>query len=235
MDDGITDTEDSGQDSGPDSEQENGPEQGELSGNTLMTRAAGDEGHEARGAEPARGEGHNKGKDDKDKDETAGEKGSGADEVPDKPEGYALKFADTVQVDKQLLGGFRKAAHEMGIRPSQAQKLADMYVAHAAGAWQRTAEAQQRAVVEAKRGWEEEIRNSPGFVSERAHIQGALRQFGDRELYDLLDRTNLGAHPRMWKFMANIGKALAEPGFKGKNSGRSEKTAAEVLYPDMNH
>ena len=53
------------------------------------------------------------------------------------------------------------------------------------------------------------------------------------EMATLLNQTNLGAHPLMWKFISAVGKGLGESKIRGKNSGR-EKSAAEVLYPGMN-
>lgn len=157
-----------------------------------------------------------------------------AAKVPDKPEGYDLKFAAETQVDNDLLGDFRKTAKEIGLTQGQAQKLGSMYEARMAEAGKRMVEAQTQAMLEARKGWEAEITKRPAFEAERGHIQAAMRQFGDKELFDLLDQTNLGSHPKMWDFMAKVGKALAEPGFRGENTGQA-KSAAEVLYPDMNH
>ncbi len=157
-----------------------------------------------------------------------------AAKVPDTPEGYDLKFDPKTQVDNGLLGDFRKTARELGLTQGQAQKLGSMYEARMAEADRRMAEAQTRALLEARKGWEAEITARPSFHAEKGHIQAALRQFGDRELFDLLDQTNLGSHPKMWDFMAKVGKALAEPGFRGETAGQA-KSAAEVLYPDMNH
>ena len=156
-----------------------------------------------------------------------------ADEVPDQPEGYALKFAQGAKVDQELLGNFTKAAHALGLKPSQAQKLASLYEAHAAKAGERAREAQRQTLETARAKWEREIETSPGFAQERDHARAALRQYGDKELYALLDQTNLGSHPKMWAFMAKIGKALAEPGFRGDSVGRAQKTAADILYPNQ--
>jgi hypothetical protein len=209
--------------------QESGQQQGELKGNTLMTQPdgkAGDKGGEsqAAGQESAKVQGQGQGGDNK-KDDTA-------DAVPDKPDGYKFAFAKETQVDTELLGNFQKTAHELGISQDKAQKLASFYETHAAKAWERVAEAQRQALESAKAKWEEGIQKSPDFVRERADIQAALRQYGDPELYELLDQTNLGAHPKMWAFMAKVGRALAEPGFHGKNSGK-DKNAADVLYPNQ--
>lgn len=154
--------------------------------------------------------------------------------VPEKPEGYDLKFAPETQVDEALLDGFRKTAVELGLTQGQAQKLGSMYEAHMVNAGKLFVEAQTKALLEARKGWEADIAKRPAYEADLGRIQSCLRQFGDRELYDLLDQTNLGSHPKMFDFMAKVGKALAEPGFRGAGSGE-EKSAAEVLYPGMNH
>lgn len=157
-----------------------------------------------------------------------------AAQVPDKAEGYELTFARDTQVDAALLDGFRKTALEIGLTKGQAQKLGSLYEAHMKEAGARMQEEQTRALLQARKAWEAEITSQPGFREDLGRIQAALRQFGDRELYELLDQTNLGSHPKMFAFMAKIGRALAEPGFHGGAAGEA-KSAAEVLYPDMNH
>lgn len=155
-------------------------------------------------------------------------------QVPDKAEGYALTFARDTQVDAALLDGFRKTALEIGLTQGQAQKLGSFFEAHMKGATERLQAGETRALLEARKGWEAQITSQPGFREDLAHIQAALRQYGDQELYELLDQTNLGSHPKMFAFMAKVGRALAEPGFHGERGGAS-KSAAEVLYPEMNH
>lgn len=226
-----------GQDAGTGGGQEQGAggaasaeSSGEFKGNSLMTKGEGGES----GKDGGQGSGQDAGKEAGKEGDS--EQGKGSDDpaakVPDKPENYELKFAEGTQVDTELLGSFQKAAHELGIPQGQAQKLAEMYEAHAAKAGERAVEAQQKALDEARTKWEGEIEKSPTFTQDREHIRSALRQYGDQELYDLLDQTNLGSHPKMWAFMANVGKALAEPGFHGSNAGK-ERTAADVLYPNQ--
>lgn len=193
----------------------------DLQNGSLMSRnaKAGEEGGQGTGQQG------------NPKDDPSGDPSA---KVPDTPEGYDLKFDPKTQVDNGLLDDFRKTAKELGLTQGQAQKLGGMYEARMADAEKRMAEAQTKALLEARKGWEGEISKRPGFEAERGHIQAALRQFGDTELFDLLDQTNLGSHPKMWDFMAKVGKALAEPGFRGENTGQG-KSAAEVLYPNMNH
>ena len=218
-----------GQNNGPNNENPQGganPAGDPADGSLLSRTASEDEGKD----NPA-GDKNEEGSGEKDK---PADKDDPAAQVPDKPEGYDLTFAKETQVDTALLDGFRKTALEIGLTQGQAQKLGSLYEAHMKGAAERYQEAQTRALLEARKSWEAEISRQPGFQEDLGRIQTALRQFGDRELYDLLDQTNLGSHPKMFAFMAKVGKALAEPGIHGSHTGEA-KSAAEVLYPDMNH
>lgn len=218
--DGVQPGENGGQDAGAgagDSVQEK----------SLMHRTALENGKDGQKDDSKPGEGQ-----DKDDGKGKGEDDPSA-QVPDKPEGYDLTFAPETQVDTALLDGFRKTAKEIGLTQGQAQKLGSMYEAQMADAGKRFVEAQTAVMLEARKGWEAEITKSPTFEKDMALVQETMRQFGDQELYDLLDQTNLGSHPKMFAFMAKIGKALAEPSVRGSHTGQA-KSAAEVLYPNMN-
>lgn len=54
------------------------------------------------------------------------------DEVPGWPNEYRITFNEGTEVDQELLSRFQRTAHELKIKPSQAQKLAAMYEAHMA-------------------------------------------------------------------------------------------------------
>lgn len=205
-----------------------GPEEG-----SLLSRAAAEGGGD--GGAPDKGTPENA----SGKEQPAGKDGEEQKDdpdaqVPDKAEDYELTFAKETQVDAALLDGFRKTALEIGLTRGQAQKLGSLYEAHMKEAATRIQEEQIKALLTARKAWEAEITSQPGFREDIGRIQTALRQFGDKELYELLDQTNLGSHPKMFAFMAKIGRELAEPGFHGGSAGGA-KSAAEVLYPHMNH
>ena len=153
--------------------------------------------------------------------------------VPDTPEGYELTFGKDTVVDEALLASFRGTAKELGLTQGQAQKLGALYEGHMAKAAERFEVEQTKHLLDARKAWEAEIKASPTFNEDLGRIQSALREFGDQELYDLLDQTNLGSHPKMFAFMAKVGRALGEPGMHGERASAA-KSAAEVLYPTMN-
>ena len=204
-----------------------GGEAGDSSGasgelKTLMTRGvarAEDTGAEDKAEAPKDGE-------DKDTDLLS--------LVPENPDGYDLKFADGIQVDQELLGGFKSAAHELGIPSGQAQKLADFYAKYVETAGQAAQKAQLEALVKARDGWEDEIKSRPKFEEENKSVERMLTQFGSQKMYELLDQTLLGSHPEMFDFMVRVGEALTE--------AQSHKVGAEPareiplidrLWPDM--
>jgi len=216
-----TNSEGSGEEQGQEQKQSGAGEQDK----SLMSRTAqeGDKKPEGEGKpdEKKPGEG------DKDKN-----KDDPALKVPDKPDGYALQFAPETKVDAELLTGFQKTAHELGLTQGQAQKLGTLYEGHMKTAAERFVAEQTAFMLAARKDWEAEIAKSSTYEADLGRIQSAMKEFGDQELYDLLDQTNLGSHPKMWAFMAKIGKALAEPGLHGERAG-AEKSTAKTLYPDM--
>lgn len=159
--------------------------------------------------------------------DTDGNDADAALQVPENPDGYALNFADADSVDTALLAQYTSLAHEMGLNRSQAAKLAAMYENHVSGQVQR----QMETLREAEKGWLAELRADKGFTVDMTHARRAVEQYGSPELMSVLEETRMGSHPVMVRFMAKIGKALAEPGFRATSGAGANKSAAEVLYP----
>ncbi len=153
--------------------------------------------------------------------------------VPEKPEGYALKFNDGVEVDQALLGDFQKTAHELKLTAGQAQKLAELYATKMAGGEETFRKAQMDAVLEAERGWVNEIKGKPTYKEDLSHAQRALAEFGSPELFDIINDTRIGSHPTMFDFMAKVGRALAEPAVRGQGTaGAPEVPLYKRMWPN---
>lgn len=163
--------------------------------------------------------------------------------VPDAPEGYELTFDEGVHVDKGLLGNFQTTAHKLGLNTEQAQELASLYAGHVAGA----EKAQQQALAEVQRGWEEQIKASPTYKADVEAARKTLVNFGsfgavgkdgtptlDPELAEVFNETMIGSHPKVFQMFVEIGKALAEPTAHGSGTGSGGASAAKTIYPDMN-
>ena len=206
-------------------EQAQSQEQSQAAGKTLLTQP--EEGAQADAAAAA-GQQQQAQKDDVSKTP-----GDAARVVPDKPDGYALQFADGLDVDNALLGGFKNTAHEMGLNQNQAQKLADMYVNHMKDSAKSFNEAQAKALSEAQQGWEKEITSRPAFKQEVGDARRVLVQYGSPELSAIMDQSLMGSHPVFFDFMVKVGKALAEPELRGMAGSDKKVPLADRLWPTM--
>lgn len=170
---------------------------------------------------------------DKTLEDKPGKDADPAGMVPDKPEDYAITFAEGTTVDDGLLNSFKGKAHELGIPQGKAQELASFYAKHMEGSGQAAKEAQTAQLLNAKNGWESEITGRPEYKQEVMDARRTLKEFGSQEFNDLLDQSLLGSHPLMFDFMAKVGKALAEPEARGRGMAvGSAVPLRDRLWPD---
>ena len=205
-------------------EQGQSQEQSQTTGRTLLTQAEEGAQADAAGAD---------GQQQAQKDDVQKTPGEADAVVPDKPEGYALQFAEGLAVDEALLGGFKNTAHELGLNQSQAQKLADMYVNHMKDSAKSFHETQAKALSEAQQGWEKEITSRPAFKQEVGDARRVLVQYGSPELSAIMDQSLMGSHPVFFDFMVKVGKALAEPELRGMAGSDKKVPLADRLWPTM--
>jgi hypothetical protein len=205
-----------------------------LTGDTLLgdkaskaaagTDKAGDDGKDAAAGDDKAGD---KKEPDKGKDDDPAAK------VPDKPEGYDLKFGEDIVIDETMLSTFKATAHELGLSQGQSQKLASMYEAEVGRIQEAAITAQREALDKAQVEWETKIKADKDFEQKYSNAMLALRQFGSAELTQVMDQTRIGSFPAFFDFVAAVGGALSEPGFKGSGTGGGNKTFSQVMYPDM--
>ena len=205
-------------------EQGQSQEQSQTTGRTLLTQAEEGAQADAAGAD---------GQQQAQKDDVQKTPGEADAVVPDKPDGYALQFAEGLDVDNALLGGFKNTAHELGLNQSQAQKLADMYVNHMKDSAKSFHETQAKALSEAQQGWEKEITSRPAFKQEVGDARRVLVQYGSPELSAIMDQSLMGSHPVFFDFMVKVGKALAEPELRGMAGSDKKVPLADRLWPTM--
>lgn len=198
-----------------------GQEQSQGTGKTLLTQQ--DEGTAGANGQQQQAQ----------KDDVQKTPGDAAAVVPDKPDGYALKFSDGIEVDNTLLGGFKNTAHELGLNQNQAQKLADMYVKHMSDSAKTFNDAQSKALSEAQQGWEKEITSRPAFKQEVADARRVMAQYGSQELNAIMDQSLMGSHPVFFDFVVKVGKALAEPEVRGMAGSDKKVPLADRLWPGM--
>ena len=159
--------------------------------------------------------------------EGEGDKGKPATGAPADIE---VNLPDGVAADQGLLDKFKAAAKAKGMSSEQAQSVLDVYVEAQKDAERK---AQESAVQQVKE-WESQIRKDPelGGKDYDANISAAkkaIRKFATPALADALDSSGLGSHPEMLRFIARVGKALAEDSVAGSNNGRPQTAQDEFM------
>lgn len=157
----------------------------------------------------------------------------------DKPVGAPEKYEDFivpegVELDKALMEEFVPIAKEANLTQEQAQKLADIYTKK----MQASAEGQQEAWTEIRKGWVSEFKADKEIGGARVDetvttAKHAMKEFGSPELTEALNMSGLGDHPAVIRFMYRVGKAIGEDNVLtgGRSGGASDPS--KVMYPDM--
>lgn len=152
-----------------------------------------------------------------------------------------LKLADGLQLDEAVMKDFVPLAKELGFTAAQAQKLVEFNATLS----KRSEEARVAAQDAAAKAAVEALKKDPeiGGAKFDASIKfaaAALQKFGGPvdpktgksaivdalETMQLADGSMVGDHVVMAKFLANVGKAIAEDQVGANRSGGAVKTAA---------
>lgn len=140
---------------------------------------------------------------------------------PDSPEGYELQnnLAEGVEADDGMLDWYKQTAHEIGLTPTQAQKLLDKYNGEL-GARMPIDDGKAQEMIART---ESELRREYGqaFDDRIDNAKAMMMEFGEVIEIDgianpalteieLADGRLLGDHPDMIKMMVNIGQFISE-------------------------
>ena len=154
--------------------------------------------------------------------------------VPDKPDGYDLKFDEATVVDNEMLGGFKATAHELGLTQAQTQKLASYYESQIAKINETALKTQIASLDKAQEDWEAQIKGDKEFRQNFTNARAALKEFATQELVEVMNQTRIGSFPAFFHFVAAVGKALAEPETRGAAAtSREEPSLRDRLWPNM--
>ena len=152
------------------------------------------------------------------------------------PEKYEITAPEGFQVDTELLGRFTPLAKELKLDNAGVQKLANFL------AEERKADAgnQVKAWEKTVDGWTQATKSDPEIGGEKlgpalASAKAVVDKYGNDKLRgELFDQYGIGNHPEVIRFLARIGADMADDKFHGTpGGGGGEKSAAEVLYPNM--
>ncbi len=160
--------------------------------------------------------------------------------VPEGPDGYELTVPEGTRADEALTDWFKRAAHETGLSPRQAQALSDRYSALMADTARDVTRARERQRQDTLRAlgalWGREA---------QANVEAARRGFVDlagrvglapERVREILDRH--GDDETMIRLFHEIGKAHMEDGYvhglggpRGRGGAMTpERFFAEVVF-----
>lgn len=148
---------------------------------------------------------------------------------PEDASNYALAAPEgfSEQYDQGLSDDMRQVFHDARLTPDQATLIHDKYVERFSNNAAQTSQNAQHQQDQ----WLGELQDKYGTAYEEriAVAQGAVREFGNDNLVNLLNETGLGSHPDVVDAFVQAGMALAESGqFKEGDSGRFGMTPADA-------
>lgn len=150
--------------------------------------------------------------------------------VPEKPDAYSIEVPEGLKADEALMGEFRNAAHEAKLTVDQAKTLT--------GWWNKRAEAEQKAVNDARTAWTTELQTDWGgkFEGNVAVAQKAIRTLAPAEFVTFLEQSGLGNHPAMVRMFHRIGEAVSEDKLVQGTASQPAKTINRMAgIPMLNY
>jgi hypothetical protein len=154
---------------------------------------------------------------------------------PETPEGYKLAKPSDLPKDfpfqEQIIQGFSKTAHELGLTPAQVTGLYKWYLQGEVDAWT----GMQRDQAQGVQAAETALRKEYGSAYEE-RVDAAkkiLAQFGSQELLQQLETSGLGNNPLLVKFLANVAGQFSEDTLKGMGKSRFNIKTPEEARADI--
>lgn len=155
-----------------------------------------------------------------------------------KPQGAPDAYADFIlpegmALDADVLGEFTAFAKELNLPQDKAQKIVDFQTKLAT----KQAEESQAAAMKQGQEWISAVKNDPelggaNYEKSVASAVKVIQAFGDEGLKTLLNDSQLGNHPALFKFCHRISQAISEDRFvlPGSQSTTGRKSNEEVFY-----
>lgn len=148
--------------------------------------------------------------------------------LPKEAEKYQIKASENSPIPKELVEGFQKAAFEMGLLPSQAEKVVK---------WMEQTEtkSQESVNLQAKAAYEKNMDTikaewGEAYNENVLRAKAALREFGASEEDVKYIKQNFGANPAVLRLLAKAGATLAEDKVRGEGStGSGAMTPSQAL------
>lgn len=154
------------------------------------------------------------------------------------PESYTdFTLPDTYKLDEGALTTFKELAKAKGMTQEEAQKTLDVFANH----FKSQVDQNVAAFLETSKEWADQTRadkdfGGPKFAESQAAVGRVMERFADGEFVDILNASQLGNHPAVFRFLAKIGATISERPLDtshGGDTSPSAKSVAEKLYPDL--
>lgn len=161
--------------------------------------------------------------------------------TPPPPADSDLKLPEGFKANEASLAEFKKLAKDHGLKGDAAQKIFDLYASE-----QKAALEKRAADVEAEhQAWAKAIEadkelGGQNLTATKDACKRALAKFGGAGLEKILNESGLGDHPEVVRFVAKIGRELAEDSIAGTGGASAEvrginsEAFTNSLYPTMN-
>lgn len=173
--------------------------------------------------------------------EGEGEKDAGGDEgaAAGAPEKYELTPPEGFEaIDAALMGEAEPVLRELNLSNEQAQKLVPLVGKAIQDAVAKANDAGAQQVADLRKGWADAFDADPeiGGANRKATEAAAAKAFDHyglkpgEGLRQLLDESGLGNHPDMIRFVARVGRDLAEGSFERGEIVPTPKTPEQKLY-----
>lgn len=151
------------------------------------------------------------------------------------PDKYEFKTPDGAPLEGAFVGEFSAIAKDLGLTQEQASKVADL-----GAKMSKDFGVQQEAALNAVSAeWEAAITADKDIGGDKlpenlAIAKKALADFGTPALTELLEKSKLGNHPEVIRFMVKAGKAISQDSrlVTGGHATTIE-SAAQRMYPNM--
>lgn len=156
-----------------------------------------------------------------------------ADDKPVVPESYDLKLPDGSALEASHLETTATFAKELGLSNEHAQKLAERE-SSIVNEHVDSLMSQHQAQV---KQWADDVRADKEIGG--SHLESSvnaarkvLQRFGNAELTQELEKSGMGNHPEVIRFLSKVGKAMAEdqPG-GGATPATNRISTADALFP----
>jgi hypothetical protein len=155
--------------------------------------------------------------------------------IPESPDGYQLVFDEGMEIDNEVLSGFKGKAHELRLTNDQAQSLANFHNEVLTNANNKHIEARNNEGEASISALKKEF--GATFEAEMAFIEKA-KQFMTEDLKADLEETGFGNNVNLARFMHKVGKAISEDTLvegEQKPSHPVDDTGKRILdFPSMN-